>query len=90
MTAKPPTGGAWRVTEREGAEKIEHVGRWTFDELTVEPWLHVEQLEERVWWMRVGDARVSISLDPDGQVTVDMQRGFYGEVRGTTSKHDMP
>jgi hypothetical protein len=82
--------GSWRVVEREGDVKVEHVGRAVFDELHVDAWLHVEQLEDRVWWMRVGDARLTVSIAPDGQPTVDVQRGFYGEVRGDTSEHEVP
>lgn len=90
MTEKKHTeipGRNWRLTHREDGRKLEHVGTGTFDELTVDGWLHIEQLEERVWWMRVGDARLTFSIEADGQASVDVQRGFYGEVRGKTSEH---
>lgn len=94
MTEKTQRGvlgvGGWRLVEREGGNKIEHVGTAVFDELVVGGWLHIEQLEVGVCWMRVGDARLTVSLEPDGGATVDVQRGFYGEVRGETSEHETP
>jgi hypothetical protein len=80
-------GAEWRMTTRTGAGKVEHTGEGTFDELTVDQWLHIEQLEERVWWMRVGDARVEVSIETDGSTTVDIQRGFYDDIQGRTTDY---
>ena len=34
--------------------------------------------------MRLGDARLQVTVAEDGAVTLDVQRGFYGDVVGTT------
>lgn len=77
-------GSEWRVQARDGDRKIALSNEGIFDELVVDHWLHVEQLDERIWWMRVGDARLQVSIAKDGAVTVDVQRGFYDDVLGRT------
>ena len=74
---------SWRVVAmREGTPlELQHDG--SFDELVVGEWLHVENMDDGSWWMRVGDARLMIAV-VNGEVTVDVERGAYGEVRGTT------
>lgn len=48
------------------------------DELVIDDWLHLEQLVEGVWWLRVGDARVDVVVDRAGQVAVSIERGVCG------------
>lgn len=85
--AKNP-GAEWRLETREGDVKVALSNKGIFDELVVDHWLHMEQLSDRVWWMRVGDARLQVSIAPDGTTTLDVQRGFYGDVAGVTEKFD--
>ncbi|MCC7540627.1 MAG: hypothetical protein IT379_30710 [Deltaproteobacteria bacterium] len=61
-----------------------------FDELVVDDWLHVEWLDERVWWMRLGDARIQVEICDDGIAKVDIVRGFYEPVRGESSTTQEP
>jgi hypothetical protein len=77
-------GSEWRVEARDGERRIVWSNEGIFDELVVDYWLHLEQLDERTWWMRVGDARVRISIAEDAAVTVDVQRGFYEAILGGT------
>ena len=51
----------------------------------MDDWLHLEQMDVREWWLRVGDARVWIAIGADGTAKVDVVRGFYGEVSGETT-----
>lgn len=78
-------GREWRLLAHraDGPLKVQNEG--TFDELVVDHWLHVESMDERQWWMRVGDARLLVSIEPDGRTRVDIERGFYAPPAGTTS-----
>lgn len=67
-----------------------HAGEGEFDELVVGQWLHIEWLDEHVWWMRVGDVRLTASVQPDGKVVVDVERGCYAAVRGSTGVYAPP
>jgi hypothetical protein len=55
-----------------------------FDELVIDDWLHLEQMDKRTWWMSVGDARIWIHVHKDGRREVTITRGEYGEICGTT------
>jgi hypothetical protein len=77
-------GSEWRVLARDGAREIEHGGEGVFDELVVDQWLHIEQLDDAAWWLRIGDARVLVRIDEHEAVTVDVERGFYAEPAGET------
>ena len=77
-------GSEWRVQARDGDRKITLANDGIFDELVVDYWLHIEQLDARTWWMRAGDARLQVSVEDDGAVRLDVQRGFYDEVPGRT------
>lgn len=48
-----------------------------FDELVIDDWLHLEQMDERSWWMRVGDARINIVVHESRRVEVSIERGVY-------------
>lgn len=43
--------------------------RGVFDELVVDDWLHIEQMDERSYWMRIGRDRVYVTFDADGRAT---------------------
>jgi len=38
-----------------------------FDELTVGRWLHIEQMDHRVWWMNIAGITVHATVDRDGR-----------------------
>ncbi|NVJ09682.1 hypothetical protein HUW63_31220 [Myxococcus sp. AM001] len=77
-------GREWRLLAHDGGAEIEMRDRGIFDELTVDHWLHVEQLDVREWWLRVGDARLLVSVESGGAVRVDVERGFYSQALGET------
>jgi hypothetical protein len=78
------TGGRWRILAHAGDKKVELENEGILDEVVLDDWLHLEQMDERQWWMRVGDARVWINIDDHGRARVDVERGCYEEVRGET------
>jgi len=46
---------------------LETVGR-KFDEILVGRWMHAEKLEDREWYLGLGNAQLYIRLDDDGNV----------------------
>ncbi|NBC42828.1 hypothetical protein [Corallococcus exiguus] len=78
-------GGIWRLFAqiKSGPVHIENQG--TLKELVVGDWLHVEHVEDGVWWMRVGDMRVFVVASRGDRPLVDVERGFYGRVEGDTT-----
>lgn len=101
MTAEKPTefpvearwierpGEDWVVRTRHGeaGEPREWRHGGVLDEVAIDHWLHMEQMDDRRWWFRIGDVWVMANIDEAGRVTVDVERGSYGPVRGTTSTH---
>lgn len=77
----------WRVLAQDGATRVELEDRGVFDELVIDDWLHLEQMEERVWWMRLGDARIVVSLE-HGITRVDVERGAYEDITGATTGYN--
>lgn len=49
---------------RLSSDEIE--GASEFDELVVGNWLHVEQMDHRFWWIRVGPMEINIRINTDG------------------------
>lgn len=54
---------------------IENEG--VFDELVLDDWFHLENMAENHWWVRVGDARINVTLSSDGNAVVQIERGQY-------------
>ncbi len=75
-------GSRWRILARMNDRSFEAQDQGVFDELVVDDWLHIEQLDARVWWMRIGDARVRVEVSQDGRPTIDVERGTYAQIRG--------
>ncbi len=49
-----------------------------FDELVLGGWLHLEQMDDNSYWMRVGDARIDIMVDQKtGKVMLNIEREAY-------------
>jgi hypothetical protein len=58
---------------------------YIFDELVIDHWFHIEQMDDRVWWMRVGDADITVRVGERGEASsVHIRRGDHGEVKGNT------
>jgi hypothetical protein len=65
-------------------KELEVENQGLLDEVVIDHWLHLEQMDDRKWWMRVGDARLLVLVLEDGRVQVDIERGFYEPALGAT------
>jgi hypothetical protein len=78
-------GARWRFLahQEQGSLQLENQG--VFDELVVDDWLHIEQMDETIWWMRLGDARIMVTVVAGARAIVDIERGAYDAVNGQTT-----
>ena len=76
-TWKP--GSNWRVLARDGEREVTTQTEGVFDELVVDQWLHLEQMDDSTWWMRVGDARIDIKVIAEGLAEVSIERNVYDQ-----------
>lgn len=70
-------GAVWRILARDGKKKIALENQGIFDELVIDQWLHLEQMDANNYWLRVGDARVSICVRGPDDVDVTVERDVY-------------
>jgi hypothetical protein len=77
-------GTRWRVLAQRESESIQWENEGVLDEVVVDDWLHLEQMDARQWWLRLGDARILISIEPSGKARVDIERGSYEQTLGET------
>lgn len=70
-------GSRWRILAKDGEREVTAQNEVVFDELVVDGWLHLEQMNENTWWMRVGDARLDIKVGPAGRAEVSIERDAY-------------
>jgi hypothetical protein len=78
------TGTRWRVLSGDGENVFEVENKGALDEVVLDDWFHLEHMDGPQWWLRVGDARIWVSIDEAGRVQVDVERGSYSKVNGTT------
>jgi hypothetical protein len=48
-----------------------------FDELVIDDWFHLEQMDDNQWWMRIGDAMVNVRVKDGKAAEVLIERGQY-------------
>jgi hypothetical protein len=70
-------GSQWRVQSRLGDERFVARNQGWFDELVVDHWLHIEWMNGRQWWARIGDAQLNIRILDDGTVDLTVERDVY-------------
>lgn len=75
----------WRILAHKDGQKIAIENQGVLDEVVLEHWFHLEELGEREWCLRVGDARILVRIKEVGKEEVEVERGFYGQVSGTTT-----
>lgn len=68
MSRKRAPGSVWRVSadhpvtgEEVSTGSAEHPGT-VFDELVVDRWLYVEQMDTHVWWINIGGVHVNVTV----------------------------
>jgi len=70
-----PESARWRIQAKDGDRIIALENEGMFDELVIDQWLHLEQMDDDRWWLRIGDVTMSGTIDADGnaKATVDPQ-----------------
>ncbi len=80
--AKPPVGSSWRVLAHGRRKSfsvqskdyppgvLQHrearPEREIFDELVIDRWFHLEQMDTRLWFLAIGEDKVMIEIGKDG------------------------
>ncbi len=86
-------GYQWRIlahmkaTESRKPDYTGHqvnISNWTlrgpveFDELVIDDWFHIEQMDSRHWWIGVGNGddywHVNVHIDGKGKASVSMEK----------------
>lgn len=53
-------------------------GDWEFDELVIDDWFHLEQMDTRHWWIGIGKDddywHVHVHVDAEGVATVRVEK----------------
>lgn len=91
MASKPKSeapGSYWRLTTKSKSKnslglEIESLGnKGIFDELVIDQWFHIEQMDDRSWWGRIGPLDLWITIDDNNDPIVHI-RGleFKGNVK---------
>lgn len=79
FTTKKQSGYRWRLLahRKDGSDLIiSNDGR--FDELCLDTWFHLEEMDQGEWRMQVGDACVYVTVPKDGRdPVVFIERGYY-------------
>ena len=76
-----PYGSKWRVlAHRKDGPPVDIENDGVFDELVLENILHLEQMDNRVWWMQLGDASVWIRIPAKGAPQISIEFDEYGPV----------
>ncbi len=78
----------WRFhapTARRGDITLDYADG--LNELVMGDWLHIEQVDDDSWQMRIGDVKVMVNSSDTPQSSVDITRGFYAPINGTTGRH---
>ena len=71
---------SWRIHVEDAGKVTDLKGIEGFDELVVGDWFHLERMDKNVWWARVGDARLIVTIASNGETKVDIERGTYGKI----------
>ena len=77
-TKNPKTrvGATWRVTSYDAAHRrveTESKGGTVLDEVVIDQWFHLEQMDTRHWWLGIGDVHIHIWIGRDGRPAVSVE-----------------
>ncbi len=67
----------WRVlAQGPGSKQFDHREPVVeFDELVVGEWFHIERMDNRAWWMRVGGVTFWVNVPRTGKALVTITEG---------------
>lgn len=66
-------GKSWRLAAEPGngrTVRYEAHNVGIFDELVVDHWIHIENMDPRSWWMRLGERIFWIQIERSGEVKI--------------------
>jgi hypothetical protein len=66
MGRRKPAPGKWRILTYPTADTRHEDNGVGFDEIVLDHWLHVEQMDDREWWLQVGPLHISVIVDQTG------------------------
>ena len=64
------------IKDQEGKDEMKIENSGVLDEVVLEDWFHLELMDKNSYWLRVGDARISILLDT-GKPKISIERDIY-------------
>jgi hypothetical protein len=80
---KPKIGSKWRFLAHGPQYRVEIGSKdchqalivaiepeTIFDELVVDQWFHMEQMDKNTWWMRLGEKNVMVCIDKNGKAEI--------------------
>lgn len=72
------SGVRWRTPVPGDERRVILDGNWEFDELVIDDWFHIEQMNERQWWLGVGNGddywHVNVTIDGRGRASVSVEK----------------
>lgn len=91
MSVKP--GYKWRFNAPSQINDLEGNGLSYFDELVVDEWLHIEQMDDNNWWMRIGSLDIRVRVDDNGDMDIALDNydadGKVAEMISNEIKRDI-
>jgi hypothetical protein len=75
MIEKPtPTPGTrWRMRCYDGESAVEMKDHGILDEVVVDDWFHLEQMDYQEWHLGLGNISIWIRIDKDGKPNIEIQ-----------------
>jgi len=72
------SGEQWKLLAIRDGETISFENVGCFDQMLVDDWFHLERMDDDLWWMRVGDARIMVRVARNGVASsVEVERSAY-------------
>lgn len=78
---KPPPGSRWRILAHERGRPVELADRGVFDELVIDDWFHLEQMDTRAWWMEVAGLALWVRIRRNGTAEITFTEARTGTAR---------
>jgi hypothetical protein len=70
MGRRKPAPGQWRTVTYPDPDTRHEAHGEGFDEIVLDHWLHVEQMDDHDWWLAVGPLHLYVTADKDGHARI--------------------